>query len=319
MSITFTVQENESAMKLKLYEYDILDSFFHALPHSNFVLKWQTLAGPLKCMRQIDHTKVDFQDETERFRKQQISDLVLFDERIEVYNMSVSQYGMQYDQEKYLELSIEIKKLWKLISDTKDFGILLNKRQTLFDMPPIDLSGIDKLLESFSPYKTLWVTAADFFKWEEAWCDNPINSVAVDSIRTTISEFKINLLECIHVFSELPQIQTVATHFYGKLLEFEPKIDVIEWIKNPAWLQYHWLELNKTTDIEIKYSTNMNFYYCLDKGIMNYAKEIQNLSNEATKNKDELEAKLREEEARKQAAEAELIARKNRRRGRKLL
>lgn len=306
-------------MRLKLYEYDILDSFFHALPKSNFTLKWQTLAGPLKCMRQIDNTKADYIEETERFRKQQISDLAMFDERIEAYNMSVSQYGMQYDQEKYVELSIEIKKLWKLISDTKDFGLLLNKRQILFDMPAIDLNGIDKLLESFLPYKTLWVTAADFFKSEEAWCDNPMNGVSVDGIRTTISELKINLLECIHAFSELPQIQNIAKYFYGKILEFEPKLDVIVWLKNPAWLQYHWLELNKTTGIEIKYSTNISFNYCLDKGIMGYANEIEKLSAEATKNKDEIEAKLREEEERKRAAEAELIDRKNRRRGRKLL
>lgn len=314
-----TVQEYETMMRLKLYEYDILDSFWYALPKQNFILKWQTLAGPLKCIRQITDTKQIFEEETERFLKQQITDIMVFDERIESYNVSVSQYPMQYDTQKCVELSIEIKKLWKIITDTENFGQLLNRRQILFDMPEIDLSGIENLLTSFLPYKTLWTTAADYLKSEEVWCGNPIIVISVDSIKSAIHEYKNNLTECINIFAELPQIQNVAKYFYDKITNFEPIVNVITAIKNPAWLQYHWLELFKETDLEMKYSVNMNFDYCLSAGIMKYAEKIDEMSAEATKNKDQLEAKLREEEERRLAEERELIERKNRRRGRKLL
>lgn len=306
-------------MRFKLYEYDILDSFWYALPQKNFVLKWQTLAGPIKCMQQIKDTTIFFEEETDRFLKQQIADLTIFDERVESYNANVSQYGMQYDTHKCVELSIEMKKLWKLISDTKDFGELLNRRQILFDMPEMDLSGIENLLSSFLPYKTLWVTAADFLKSEEAWCGNPLSTISIDAIINTIDEYKQNLYEAIEIFTELPQIQMVAKYFFEKIESFQSIVNVLKALKNPAWLQYHWLELNKETELEIKYSVNINFNYCLSEGIMEYAEKIVEMSEEATKNKDLLEAQLREEEERKRAEIEELIARKNRRRGRKLL
>lgn len=305
-------------MKLKLFEYDILDNFFQPLPNENFNIKWQALVGPQKCLGQISVTTEIFEEESERFLKQQFSDLGAYDEKVEVLNMTVSNFTTQFDVTKATETAIEIKKTWKTIIETEELGKLLNKRQLLFELPEIDLAPMRQLLQSFVPYKTLWSTAADFLKWEEGWFGNPLSTVDTEKIRETISVYKSDLMECIETFKELPKIQEVSKYFYGRILDFEPKLNCLEWILNPAWVTYHWQQLNKLTELNIKFSLTMNFAYLLQKNIMEYAQLVKEMSESATANRDELEAKLRADEERKLAEERELLERKNRRRGRKL-
>lgn len=305
-------------MRLKLYEYDILDTFWTALPNDDFRVKWTALSGPGHCYRQIIVTREMFEEETERFQKAQTSHLVEHDERFESLNMAVSVLMQQYDTMKTMETSIEIRKLWKLIAEAADHGAVLNKRQMLFDQPELDLRPIEQLFNSFRPYRTMWLTAADFQKWEEAWVGNPLPNVEVDKIRIAMAEYLVAIEECIGVFQQLPKVLEVAVHFDRRLRQFMPIVDVIEWIKNPAWIMLHWQTLVKQTGLEIKYSMSMNFEYLMSKGIMRFYDEVREMSESATKNKDALEWSLAEEERLKQEAEDESIARKNARRGRKL-
>lgn len=259
-----------------------------------------------------------FDEETERFQKAQTSNLVEHDEKFEALNMAVSLLMQQYDTDKTTETSIEIRKLWKLISEAADHGAVLNKRQMLFDQPELDLRPIEQLCDSFRPYRTMWLTSADFLKWEEAWLGNPLPNVEVEKIRISMSEYMSAMDGCIEVFQQLPRVLEVAEFFERRMRDFMPIVDVIEWIKNPAWILLHWQELTKQTGLEIKYSMNMNFDYCISKGIMKFYDAVHEMSESATANKDALEWKLAEEERMKQAAEDEIIARKNARRGRKL-
>lgn len=306
-------------MRLKLFEYEILDFFWIALPNEDFKIKWAALAGPLKIQKQMVSTREMFEEETERFIKQQSSDLVMYDERVEGLNMTISQFATQCDTSKTTEISIDIKKLWKQINETMDLGRLLNKRQALFESPPIDLKPMIQLLESFTPYKTLWVTGADFIKWEEAWLGNPLPNVAPDVIRVTMAEYIEANNSCVVVFNELPKVQKVAYYFQERMAEFMPKVDVIEWVKNPAWILLHWNELCKATEMEIKFSISMSMEYLLGKGIMKFYDTVREISEAATRNQFALEAALAEEERLAAEAEQAILDRKNRRRGRKLI
>lgn len=306
-------------MRLKLFEYEILDFFWIALPNDDFKVKWAALAGPLKIQKQIVSTREMFEEETERFTKQQSSDIVMYDERVEGLNMTISQFATQYDTSKATEISIEIKKLWKQINETMDLGRLLNKRQLLFENPLIDLKPMIQLLESFTPYKILWVTAADFIKSEEAWVGNPLPNVAPDVIRVAMGEYIAAMDSCISMFKELPKVQQAAYFFQKRLNEFMPTIDIIEWIKNPAWIMVHWQELCKTTEMEIKFSVTMNMEYLIGKGITKFYDKVREISISATENQHILEAAEREAERLRLEEEQAILDRKNRRRGRKLL
>lgn len=313
-----TIAEFEGQMKLKLFEYEILDYFWHTLPNEDFKIKWNALAGPFRCLKQIIFTREMFEEETERFQKQQIGDLGTFDEKVEALNMSVSQFSSQFDTSKVTEIAIDIKKLWKTIVETSELGRTLNRRQVLFELPEIDLNGIAQLQDSFAPYKTLWVTAADFQKWEEAWFGNPLTTVAPDSISLSVKEYKDALVNCVAEFAELRKVQDVALYFVHCIEEFEPKLEVLTWVKNPAWIVVHWQELCKVTGLEIKVTPAMNFEYLMEKGIMKFYDEVRDISDGATRNRAKLEAEIEAAERAKREAEEEIERRKNSRRGRKL-
>lgn len=314
-----TIAEFENQMKLKLFEYEILDYFWHVLPNEDFKIKWNALAGPFRCSKQMIVTREMFEEETERFQKQQIGDLATFDEKVEALNMSVSQFSSQFDTAKVTEIAIDIKKLWKTIVETSEIGRTLNRRQVLFELPEIDLNGIVQLQASFAPYKTLWVTAADFQKWEEAWFGNPLATIVPDSISLSVKEYKEALLMCVTEFAELQKVQDVALHFVRCIEAFEPKLEVLTWIKNPAWIVVHWQEFCKVTGLEIKVTPAMNFEYCMEKGIMKFYDEVRDISDGATRNRAKLEAEIEAAERAKREAEEEIERRKNSRRGRKLL
>lgn len=305
-------------MRLKLFEYDILDHFYVALPNEDFRVKWNALAMPMRCYKQMKRTTEMHIEETERFLKQQTADLVSYDERIESLNMTVSQFSSQNDTSKTTEIAIDIKKLWKQLTEATEMGRLLNKRQNLFESPEIDLRPMDQLRDSFAPYRTLWVNGADFLKWEESWTGNPLVNVDVDKVRLAVTEFRTAFEGCVAVFGELPRVLEVAQFFCRGVEEAEPLVDMVEWIKNPAWIPMYWLEFAKRTGLEIKMSAAMNFEYCLTKGIAKHYDVVREISETATANRERLEAEAEEEERLRRLSLEAIEERKNRRRGRKL-
>lgn len=305
-------------MRLKLFEYDILDGFWVPLPNEEFKIKWNALAGPYRCDKQIVATRETFDEDVERFFKAQVGDVATYEERFESLNMAVTTIMQQYDMEKCAETSIEIRKLAKITAEVLEYGNLLNKRQLLFEEPPLNMAPMRELDEGFRPYRNLWLTSADFLKWEEAWCGNPLPNVEVEKVRVSMAEYLATIDACVRSFQQLPRMLAIALSFHKRMLDFMPVVDVIEWIKNPAWITLYWQEFNKQTGCEIRPSLNMSFEYVRSKGIMSHYDEVRETSERATSNKDAMEEKARAEEEAIRAAEQAIIDRKNARRGRKI-
>lgn len=239
----FSVTRLENAMKVKLFDFDILDDFFFPLPNANFNVKVQALYAPVKISNQIRSTNEMFEEEIERFRKQQIDDLATFSERLEELTVGVVYYNTQFDVGKLMENSIEIKKLWKSIKEFGDLGKTLNKRQTLFELPPIDLNPIEQLVNSSDAFKDLWCTAADFYKYKEILLENTLTNVSVTNIYKEMKSFKGTLTKAVKSFREQEKIQEVAQHFLDNVINFDTAVECLVLVKNPIWNINHWQEV----------------------------------------------------------------------------
>lgn len=232
-------------MKVKLFDFAILDDFYFALPNANFNAKVQALYSPVKISSQIKTTNETFEEEIERFRKQQIEDLATFDERLEELTVGVVYYNTQFDVAKFMENSIEIKKLWKAIKEFGDLGVVLNKRQLLFELPPIDLNPIEQLVNSSDAFKDLWCTAADFYKFKEILLENTLTNVSVKNVHEEMKIFRKILAKTVKSFKEQEKIQEVAKHFLDNVENFDATVECIILVKNPIWNINHWQEVNK--------------------------------------------------------------------------
>lgn len=230
-------------MKVKLFDFAIIDDFYFPLPNANFNAKIQALYGPVKVSIQIKTTNEMFEEAIESFRKQQIEDLATFDERLEELTVGVVYYNTQFDVGKLMENSIEIKKLWKSIKEFGELGSLLNKRQSLFELVPIDLNPIEQLINSSDAFKDLWCTAADFYKFKEILLENTLTNVSVKNIQEELKSFKKSLKATVKSFREQEKIQDVAKYFLDNVNNFDRTVECLILIKNPIWNINHWQEV----------------------------------------------------------------------------
>lgn len=58
------------------------------------------------------------------------------------------------------EIANDIKKAWKGMKDSQDWGRVLNQRQKLFGQPVVPFADLNRLVKEFEPYRNLWVTAS---------------------------------------------------------------------------------------------------------------------------------------------------------------
>lgn len=231
-------------MKVKLFDFAILDDFYFALPNANFNTKVQALYSPVKISNQIKMTNEMFEEEIERFRKHQVEDLATFSERLEELTVGVVYYNTQFDVDKLMENSIEIKKLWKSINEFRDLGKVLNQRQLLFELPPIDLNPIEQLVNSSDAFKDLWSTAADFYKFKDILLENTLVNVSVKNIHEEMERFKNTLKKSVKSFREQEKIQEVAQYFLDNVTDFNATVDCLILVKNPIWNINHWQEVS---------------------------------------------------------------------------
>ncbi|XP_058453451.1 dynein axonemal heavy chain 1 [Malaya genurostris] len=288
----------EERMKTVVFEYEILDYFRCALPDPDFYQKWHAIAFPQTIVKQMNLVYEFHEVEVDTFRKQQVSDEAGFAGRVEDINVNISKFTTVYDVSKVTEVSIEVKKLWKSITELIDYGETLNKRQELFEMPPIDLSNLLELKDSFVVYKDLWTYAADYINAEESWCENPLSSVEVEVVSSTLKYYKSVLGSLLDSFEEQPQIQDVIKTFLTRLESFEPNVEAIELLQHPLLEPIHWAQFAKAAGIKVKISLTTSFVLFLEHNIRDYMEVLRKIIVEAEEHKEETDRlRAAEEEA----------------------
>lgn len=60
------------------------------------------------------------------------------------------------------ELAIEIGRIWKMMKEKQEEGLVLNRRQKLFDLPVTPCDDLNRLVKEFQPYRDLWTTASEW-------------------------------------------------------------------------------------------------------------------------------------------------------------
>lgn len=293
------LQRLEERMKTLVYEYEILDYFRYALPDADFYQKWHALALPQSITKQIGSVHEFHEAEVDKFRKQQVGDEAAFASSVEEINVQISKYTTVYDVTKVTEVSIEVKKLWKALSELIQHGDTLNIRQQLFEMPPIDMSNLFELQEGFVSYKNLWTYAAEYINVEESWRENPLSSVEVDIVKKTLEHYKVFLEKLVELFEDQPQIQEVVLAFLSRIVSFEPNVGIIELLQHPILEPIHWVQFTKAAKIKVKLSIASNLGLFLEHDIETHLDCLQDIITQAEEHKQELDRiRLEEEEIR---------------------
>lgn len=299
------VEVLQEKVKIMMLEYDVLDFFWYNLSDTQFGMKWDAFGWPHQIFMKLFTIKEEHKNDIEEFKKQQISEVGGFQERLESLNEEVQAFSLQFNVNKAVEYSVKIKHQWKIISEMQEYGQQLKKRQVIFEMEDLSLEFLESIVHSFEPYKNLWFACADFLKLEEATLGNPINGIEPEEVYKNLAELEKILNKCVEVFAEKTEIADCARVFLQKIEEFKPVVELIETVKHPCWLVMHWQELSGKAGIEIKFSLSMNFLYCVKKGIMEHYELVKNIGKRSIEEADAIQRAIEEEERRK-AEEEEL-------------
>uniref|UniRef100_A0A182NB98 Dynein heavy chain linker domain-containing protein n=1 Tax=Anopheles dirus TaxID=7168 RepID=A0A182NB98_9DIPT len=286
----------EDRMRGILYEYEILDGFLYNLPDADFQQKWNALANPRAVLKQMVSVREFHESEVDRFRKQQFADESAFTASIEDTNAYISKFTMLYDPTKVSEMSVEVRRLWKVLQELIDHGHVMNRRQELFEMAPISLNNLYELRHNFGAFRELWTVAADYLKLEESWIGNPLASVDLDAVRRGLQQTHDSLKDLLAPFREQPQLVVVVEHFIHVVEAFRPNLDIMELLKCPHLEAIHWSQLAKETGVKGKLSADVGFDVFLEHGFRDHLETVRSVVLKAEQQRAEQEERAQEEE-----------------------
>lgn len=303
---------------MKLYEYDILDGFWHSLEDSEADVKWGALIYPYRIRSQMGLTERMFETAVEQFVKQHTSDLVAFGEQIEALNSGVFNFASYSDVSRASEYFVEANKLANAIAEVEKLGAVLNRRQEMFDRPLMDTSITRNLADTFAPFKDMWGAAAEFLKLRETTNGNPLNNVDLHRTRETAMNLRERLENAEMAFPELPIVTNAVRHFLDQMQAFEEAVMVMDYIKDPIWTGIMWQELSKISGVDVQPSAALNFGQCIEHNILEFRNDVRDVLERATADKQQRDEERLEAWRRKILEDEAREMHRKMRRGRKL-
>ena len=157
------------------------------------------------------------------------------------------------------ELAIEIGRIWRLMKETQEQGLLLNRRQKLFDVPVTPYEDLNKLVKEFQPYRDLWVGASEWVQAHEMWVDNPLANIDGDSVQRVLADSYKTMTKLARTFAEMPLVQKVAVDVKEAIDAFRPSVPLLLALRNPGLRQRHFDQLREETgETTTTITTNKN-------------------------------------------------------------
>lgn len=87
-SIPDLLEEQQEWIDKALNQYELIDEFCYNLSDDDFTAKWTALAWPNKIGKLVEEIEKNLEEDEERFRKLQISDLAAFSDKIDSLTVS---------------------------------------------------------------------------------------------------------------------------------------------------------------------------------------------------------------------------------------
>jgi len=59
-------------------------------------------------------------------------------------------------------------------------------------------------VHEFEPYKTLWLSASEFFKLQNAWLQNPLTNIEKSTLEPSLNSLLNIVKKSVEQFAEIP-------------------------------------------------------------------------------------------------------------------
>ncbi|XP_077458505.1 dynein axonemal heavy chain 1 [Stigmatopora argus] len=266
-----------------LAEYDMFEEFHYSLSNEDFMKKWRAIEWPQRILRQIDEVTVHLVQEEERFKKIQVIDQDVFEQRIETVQRVVEKFVGFADIDHATELANDVRRASKELKECQGLAQTYNTRERLFGNPVTNYDRLHKMVKQFQPFYDLWTTTYDWIIRHESWLNDPLTSIDPELLERNVTGAQDTMNKCIKQFKNNPDCQSVASVIRAKIEEFRPYVPLVQGLRNPGMRMHHWDALSDTIQIKVVPQAKLTLSRCLELGLQNHMDAIAKVAETAGK------------------------------------
>ncbi|KAI9144540.1 dynein heavy chain and region D6 of dynein motor-domain-containing protein [Paraphysoderma sedebokerense] len=258
MSALRDYMKMQARIKDMLHDYEILDKYKYELPNDNFKAKWAACGWPAQIDKTMKQTEENLNADEQNFLRLLLTDQELFKERIHHISAVITNFSKHTDLNRLQEIIAE---------ECQSLVDLYNSRERIFGIEITNYEDIANLSKDFEPYRTLWMTTNDWFKWKSS-------CLSSEEIEKNLTSGWRSIFKCC---------LAVANQIKDEMEEFKPYLPLIQALCNPGMRDRHWDKLSAEVGIRMRPSESFSLTDLLSMNLMKHLDKITKVCDEAAK------------------------------------
>ncbi|CAG7831213.1 unnamed protein product [Allacma fusca] len=276
------VQRNSELMTKLMKDYEVFEKFSYLVPNDDFEAKWNTALWSSRILKIAEEAVTWLDDDYDRLLKVQQADMSALSDSVDSASLAVAGLAAYVELEKAIDVSQEVKKIWKQVKELKEQNRLLNTRQQIFGLPSTQNEALERLIRDIEPFRSLWFTAADMLRLQEIVYKETLDKIDMRAVNKLINEGSQTIRRCIRYFKGADAIQHIAEEVKHCIDDFKRIVPLISTFKNQGMRQRHWEAVSDACGFTVVAKGNQNFKALLEQGIAKNVDEIASIGELAT-------------------------------------
>lgn len=210
-----TVPEIIKQQQIKIQEmlknYEILDRYRYESSNEDVRAKWTAFGLPLKVDELLKATELSAEVDENNFKVRLGADQEVFKDRINTLNTLINDFSKNSDITVINEIVAESAKITAELKECQQLVQLFNTREKLFGLEPTAYEEVAGLLKEFDPYRSLWVTTADWLKWKDTWLLGSFIELNAEEVEKNLNNSYKVVFKSLKQFKNQPGCLAVAT------------------------------------------------------------------------------------------------------------
>jgi len=152
------ISRNEELIQMVMRDYELFERFKYRIANEDVEAKWTALTGLRKMYKLADEAVARLGIEYKRLLHMQKVDLSKLSSSVDKTMDTLEGLSKYSDMEHFAEAKEMIREIDKKVKDLDEHCALVNRRQTLFGLPPVQKEPLARIVEQTHRYKSLWLT-----------------------------------------------------------------------------------------------------------------------------------------------------------------
>jgi len=243
-----------NALKPLFANYELLDEYNIDMPKDELAKKWIAYSVPLKLYREKMAAENEIRNETMLLQDELMEGQEQFKAQIAGVEKSIASIARMNSLDQAVMADAEVKRLEGLFKTFAQKVQLFNARETLFDRPLTDYSGIQQTVKAFEPLGVFWTSCATWIKNEKIWNDGPFQDLDADTVEKTLTNVSRNAFKSVKYFDGQgnPELKALANQIKAASEGFKAYVPLIQALRQQGMRERHWTTLSAELGFDVQ-------------------------------------------------------------------